>query len=257
MLFSFAGCGPCGAPAPKSASQQNASPSKSSPEAPKAAKAEEPAESPNASAVKTDAAPAWKELFDGKTLTGWKITKFGNEGAVKIEDGAIRMEKGNDMSGVTWAGKPPQEDFELELEGMRVSGTDFFCTTTFAVGEKFCSLVVGGWGGRVVGLSSVDGYDASENPTTKTMTFKEKQWYRVRIRVTEKAIQAWIDDREVVRQTREGHRFSTRYEVNLSKPLGIATWNTVGAVRNIRLRQLSAEEIATVKNEMKDEEENF
>ena len=160
------------------------------------------------------------------------------------------------MTGITWTGEPPRENYELELEGMRVRESDFFCTTTFPVGKAPCSLVVGGWGGTVVGLSSIDGYDASENPTTKTIKFKEKQWYKVRIRVTERAVQAWIDDREIVNQAREGHHFGIRFEVELSKPLGIAAWNTVGAVRNIRLRRLTPEEIAAGKNEMKDDVKN-
>jgi hypothetical protein len=165
------------------------------------------------------------------------------------------MDMGNPMSGITWTGEPPRENYELSLEGMRVRESDFFCTTTFPVGKSPCSLVVGGWGGSVVGLSSVDGYDASENPTTKTIKFEEKKWYRVRIRVTEKAVQAWIDDREVVHQSRPGHRFSIRIEVSRSKPLGIATWNTVGAVRNIRVRDLTPDEIADGKADAKDEED--
>ena len=28
-------------------------------------------------------------------------------------------------------------------------GSDFFCTTTFPVGDAFCSFVVGGWSGTV------------------------------------------------------------------------------------------------------------
>ncbi len=162
------------------------------------------------------------------------------------------------MTGITWTGEPPRENYELALEGMRVRESDFFCTTTFPVGKAPCSLVVGGWGGSVVGLSSIDGYDASENPTTKTMKFEQKKWYRVRIRVTEKAVQAWIDDREVVHQARSGHRFGIRFEVERSKPLGIAAWNTVGAVRNIRLRRLTQDEIAAGKNDAKndDEEDN-
>ena len=51
-------------------------------------------------------------------------------------------------------------DYEVTLEGKRVAGDDFFCTTTFPVGESFCSFVVGGWHGTVVGLSSIDGMDA-------------------------------------------------------------------------------------------------
>jgi hypothetical protein len=195
-----------------------------------------------------------KSLFDGKTLEGWKVTDFSGRGEVTVEDGAIRMDMGNPMSGITWTGEPPRENYELSLEGMRVRESDFFCTTTFPVGKSPCSLVVGGWGGSVVGLSSVDGYDASENPTTKTIKFEEKKWYRVRIRVTEKAVQAWIDDREVVHQSRAGHRFGIRIEVSRSKPLGIATWNTVGAVRNIRLRDLTPDEIAEGKADAKDDD---
>jgi hypothetical protein len=207
-------------------------------------------------AAAAENAQGWKILFDGKTLEGWKVTKFDNEGVVKIEDGAILMEQGDPMTGITWTGELPRENYELELDGMRVRENDFFCTTTFPVGEAPCSLVVGGWGGSVVGLSSVDGYDASENPTTKILNFTEKQWYHMRIRVTEKTVQAWIDDREVVHQGRDGHHFSIRFEVNLSKPLGIAAWNTVGAVRNIRLRQLTPEEIAAGKKEIKDDKDN-
>ena len=126
-------------------------------------------------------ARGWKSLFDGKTLEGWKVTDFSGKGEVTVEDGAIRMDMGNPMSGITWTGEPPQENYELAFEGMRVRESDFFCTTTFPVGKSPCSLVVGGWGGSVVGLSSIDGYDASENPTTKTINFEQNKWYRVRI----------------------------------------------------------------------------
>ena len=124
---------------------------------------------------------------------------------------------------------------------MRLDGNDFFCTTTFPVGDDPCSLVVGGWGGMVVGLSSIDGMDASENATTKTIDFKDKQWYRVRIRVTDAAVEAWIDDQQVVNQPRKDHKFSIRNECDLCRPLGICTWGTTGAVRNIRVRPIKTE----------------
>ena len=182
---------------------------------------------------------AGKPLFDGKTLTGWKATDFGGEeGKVYVHDGAITMDCGHAMTGITWTGKPPRNNYELSLEGMRLEGNDFFCTTTFPVGKQYCSLVVGGWGNTVVGLSNVDYSDASENSTTREGQFKDKTWYRVRIRVTDAKIEAWINDRQVVDQDREEHTFSLRFEVEPSKPLGIATWNTKGAVRNIRLREL-------------------
>src|SRR5947208_110874 len=108
--------------------------------------------------------PAWKPLFEGKSLAGWKATNFGGEGQVSIEKGAVVMEHGNDMTGITYDRKDfPRINYEVALEGKKLKGNDFFCTTTFPVGDKYCSLVVGGWGGTVVGLSSINFRDASEN----------------------------------------------------------------------------------------------
>jgi len=180
----------------------------------------------------------WKSLFDGKALTGWKTLQFGGEGEVQVRDGMIVMEMGSMMTGIAWTGEIPRDNYELALEGMRLDGADFFCTTTFPVGDEPCTLVVGGWGGGVVGLSNVDFQDASNNATMKFLDFKENQWYRVRIRVTDAAIEAWIDDEQVVNQPREGHKFGIRDEVELCRPLGIASYCTKGAVRNIRVRSL-------------------
>lgn len=193
--------------------------------------------------AKPEAASAEKSLFDGKTLTGWKAAAFGGEGKVLVKDGTIVMERGDSMTGIVWTGKPPRTNFEVALEGMRLEGSDFFCTTTFPVGKEYCSLVMGGWGGTVVGLSNVNHYDASDNPTSTFEPFKDNTWYRVRIRVSDAKIEAWIDDKQVVKQVRKGNTFGIRSEVDLCCPLGISTWCTKGAVRNIRLRELKADEI--------------
>jgi len=194
------------------------------------------------------------DLFDGKTLTGWKIANFGGEGEVEVKDGMIVLPMGMSMTGVTYTGEVPRTNYELSLEGMRLDGTDFFCTTTFAVGEKPCTLVVGGWGGTVVGLSNVDFYDASDNSTTTFQEFKDKQWYRIRIRVTDAKVEAWIDDNKVVTQERAGHKFGIRYEVELCQPLGVSTWDTTGAIRNIRLRTLKPEEVEAAQREVAEPE---
>jgi hypothetical protein len=198
-----------------------------------------PKKPPTATATPTEKPQEeWKSLFDGKTLDGWKAPEFGGEGKVYVKDGTIVMETGSMMTGVTWTGKPLRNNYELSLEGMRLEGSDFFCTTTFPVGDDPCSLVVGGWGGMVVGLSSIDGMDASENATNKTIDFKDKQWYRVRIRVTDATVEAWIDDQQVVNQPRKDHKFTIRSECDLCRPLGICTWSTTGAVRKVRVRAL-------------------
>ena len=186
---------------------------------------------------------AWQSLFDGKTLKGWKAPKFGGEGKVEVKDGQIVLNMGDTMTGITYTGKVPRTNYEIELEAMRLDGVDFFATTTFPVGEESCSLVVGGWGGTVVGLSCVDYYDASDNFTTTFHSFEDKKWYKIRIRVTSAKIEAWIDDEQVVNQEREGHKFTIRDEVDLCQPLGVSTWCTAGAIRNIRMRELSPADI--------------
>jgi hypothetical protein len=185
----------------------------------------------------------WKPLFDGKSLANWKATNFGGEGDVAVKDGAVILEQGNDMTGITYSrGDFPKKDYEVTLEGKKLAGSDFFCTTTFPVGDTHCSLVVGGWGGTVVGISSIDFRDAVENETTSFREFKRDQWYRVRIRVTKDQIAAWIDDKQVVDLDTKDKKISIRAECDLCRPFGIATWRTTGAVRDIRVRALAASE---------------
>jgi hypothetical protein len=177
-------------------------------------------------------------LFDGKTLGQWQSTDFGGQGDVTIKDGAIHMAMGSYMTGINWTGPVVRMNYEITLEAMRVEGSDFFCGLTFPVGDKPCSLILGGWGGSVCGLSSLDSFDASENETTRVMTFENGKWYRVRLRVIPDRIQAWLDDEPLVDVDTTGKRIDIRLEVEASQPLGIATWNTAGAVRNIRLKKL-------------------
>jgi hypothetical protein len=200
--------------------------------------------------------PPTKELFDGKTLSGWKTpADMAGQGKVYVKDGTIVMEPGESMTAVVWSGKPPLNNYELTLDGMRLEGSDFFCTTTFPVGQGSCSLVVGGWGGTLVGLSNVDHYDASDNQTSSSQDFQDKKWYPVRIRVSDARIDAWIDGKQVVRQERKDHVFDVRMECDPCRPLGICTWSTKGAVKNIRLRELTAKEAAAAAKEKDQREE--
>lgn len=184
------------------------------------------------------AAADTRPLFSGNSLDGWKIVNFGGEGEVYVEEGAIHLEMGDSLTGITYQGPVPETNYEISLNAKRVAGIDFFCGLTFPVGQSHCSFIVGGWAGTVVGLSSIDGQDASENETRKFMDFPNGRWYRIRVRVTPQSILAWIDDEQVVKQNIVGREISIRGEVELSKPLGIATWETAAALRNIQLRKL-------------------
>lgn len=191
--------------------------------------------------------PKWKSLFDGKTLKGWKITEFGGEGEIIVEENQIKMDFGDTLTGITLDGKFPKLNYEIRLDAMRTDGIDFFCGMTFPVDDSYCSFICGGWAGAVVGLSSIDGRDASENSTTRYMNFETGQWYKIRLRVTADKIQAWLDEKLVIDQEIRDHKISTRGEVDLSKPLGIAAWQTASALRNIEYRELSKNEIAAGK----------
>lgn len=187
--------------------------------------------------------PDWKSLFDGKSLDGWKKSYERGSGKVEVKDGAIILGTGEKLTGVTYARDDfPKTDYEVVLEGKRVEGRDFFATTTFPVGDSHCSLVVGGWGGQVTGISSINGADASENETTGSTEFETGKWYKLRIRVTKDKIQAWIGDENVVDVELKGRKVSTRIECEECQPFGVCTWDTTGAVRNIKVRKLTAEE---------------
>ena len=179
----------------------------------------------------------WELLFDGESLDGWKVTEFGGQGKVEVKDGAIVLHLGvGDLSGITWTDFVERMDYEIEVVAMRVAGHDFFCGLTFPVKKSCCSLIVGGWGGSLVGISSFDDLDASENETTTTMNFENGRWYTIRLRVTENRIQAWIDGKRLVDARPGKRKISVRGEVDLSQPLGIAAWRTQAALRSIRIR---------------------
>lgn len=178
-------------------------------------------------------------LFNGRDLAGWRVLDeafYADRGRVHVADGALRLEAGDPMTGAAWTGDFPRSGYEVELEAMRTGGGDFFAAVTFPVGEGRCSWVVGGWGGTVVGLSSVDGYDASENATTRVMTFESGRWYRLRVRVTGERVECFIDGERVIDQLREGVRFSVRFEMEPIEGFGLSTWRTGAAYRNLRLR---------------------
>ena len=184
----------------------------------------------------------WASLFDGQTLNGWRVTPFISHGPVEIKGGQILLHAGSDLTGVSWTNTLPRTNYEISLEAMKVEGNDFFCGLTFPVGDASCTFIVGGWGGGIVGLSSIDGMDASENETSQSLSFETNRWYPIRVRVSPGRIQTWIDDKAMVDLPTAGRKISLRWgEIDLSQPLGVASWRTTAALRNVRLRPLGSE----------------
>ena len=178
-------------------------------------------------------------LFNGISLDGWKIIDFMSHENVFISDSSIIVRMSPGVTGIRWIKDFPMIKYEVSLEAKRIEGDDFFCGLTFPVKESFCTLVVGGWGGSLVGLSCVDGEDAANNNTSDYKNFVSGRWYIVRLKVTDEKIEAWIDGEKIVDFTIGDHTLFLRSEVESCKPFGIATWQTTAALRNIKLNRIS------------------
>jgi len=186
-------------------------------------------------------AEPWKSLFDGKKLGRWEVaTRFDfiNHGEVTVKDGNLVLGKGRPGTAIRWTGDFPTMDYEISLEATRVDGDDFFCGMTFPVNDAALSLILGGWGGSVIGLSCIDGEPAVEHETCDYREFTQKQWYRIRLRVTQAKVEAWIDKEKIIEVPTKDRKFTIWFEPETALPLGFATWETTCALRNISVRRL-------------------
>ena len=185
-------------------------------------------------------------LFDGSGMEGWEKTDFAGKGEIRIdENGSLVLEMGAELSGVRWKGKTelPKIDYEVTLQAKRTMGSDFFCGLTFPFKDSHATLILGGWGGSLIGISSLDDFDASENDTGDAYVFEDNKWYDVRLRVTEAKLQVWLDDKMVIDCDLEGRKVSMRFgEIEMSVPFGICTYATTGVIRDVRIKPLSGSE---------------
>ena len=183
--------------------------------------------------VVQDAEIAWSPLL-GK----WAAVSDAN---IVEDDGVLRIGWAETLAAARWEGDVPSVPFELEMQARRVDGTDFFCAITFpARGADQCvTMVAGGWGGALVGISSIDEKDASDNETTMHHRFENGRWYQFRILCDGKRISTWIDGKQVINGSIEGKRLSLRPgPISVCAPFGLATWQTTGEIRGMRWRRM-------------------
>lgn len=185
-------------------------------------------------------APKAITLFDGKSLDDWQPVDIGGSGEVELENGALVIKQGDSVSGAIYkkADKLPVTNYEITLEARRTQGVDFFCGLTFPVGSvKTCAtLVIGGWGGSVTGISSIDGLDAAENSTGTYQRYKDNEWYKIKLRVTPKNLSAWVNDKQVIDADIEGKKISVRPgPIESYLPLSLTTFATTAEVKNVVL----------------------
>ena len=242
-----------------------------------------------------------QRIFNGKDLSGWEETDYAGRGNVKVQNGELHIENGLVITGVTYTNKTvlPKTNYEIEYEAKKLNGTDFFGLLTFPVGDAHASLVTGGWGGAVTGISSINSMDASENNTTVYLKFNKDHWYKFRLSVTPDNLSVWMTPKEhliplnatvasvvkayqedaaktgqtltaeqaesalrainpkldenipardtiyfpgeaqIINETIKDKVVNMRVgEIELSAPLGFATFQTYGVLRNIRIRRI-------------------
>jgi hypothetical protein len=137
----------------------------------------------------------------------------------------------------------PVADYAIEYEAMREDGQDFFGTVTFPARslDTCASLVIGGWGGALTGISCIDGFDASENSTRSEQKIENGQWHRFRVEVRSDEIRAWMDRRLIVAASISGRRPGLRTgDIEMCAPFGFATYATTGRVRGLVVERLKA-----------------
>lgn len=190
------------------------------------------------------ASPDAITLFDGQSLDNWRVIDqwdFKDHGAIEVKDQTIFLNKGNPATGISWKGDLPRSNYEFTWQAQRIEGSDFFCGLTFPVQDSHCTLILGGWGGQIVGLSNIDGFSAIENATTQVIEFEKNRWYRLKLRVTDEQIQIWMDDKSIIDVQTKGRKFTIWWEQEPVTPLGIVTWNTTGAIKDLHWTSVPSE----------------
>ena len=179
-------------------------------------------------------------LFNGKSLDDWESVDVGGSGVVELEGGLMIINQGENVSGAIYkkAATLPTTNYEITLEAKRMQGVDFFVGLTFPVGDvKHCAtLICGGWGGSVTGISCIDSMDASDNNTSSYQRYKDDEWYAIKLRVTPKNLSVWLGDKQIIDEDIEGKKISVRPgPIESYLPLSLTTFNTMAAIRNIKL----------------------
>jgi len=181
---------------------------------------------------------SWRPLFDGSSMLGLYVTSFGGEGSVAVVDGQLVLEPGSPLTGVHLDQPLPASGYELEVTAARLDGHDFFCGLTFPVGREHLTLVLGGWGGTVCGISSLDGEDAAHNETRRLRHFETGRFYRVSLQVRPRTVQVAIDGEPFLAVALAARALSLRAEMEPCRPLGLACFQSRAAVRSLRWRPL-------------------
>lgn len=189
------------------------------------------------------ATPATGMLFTGRALQGWHPIEFYTPSTITVlESNGVVCARGKPLAGMVYTNAVPTMNYEVSLEAMRVEGSDFFIGLTLPIEKSFFTVIIGGWGGNLCGISSFDYDDASQNPWSESVTFENNRWYTLRVRITPGVLQIFLNDTLYHARIEfdDATRFSLRPgEIEKSKPFGLTTYETKARWRNLRIEPIT------------------
>ncbi|NQT85439.1 DUF1080 domain-containing protein, partial [bacterium] len=192
-------------------------------------------------AAKPVKAGAWQSLFDGKSLTGWRVASGGSfkkAGLATVADGCLVLSGDGSAAGVARTDLLARVDYEVTFEAMRAKGRWKAGALVFPVGNSSCLWNIGNYG-KSCGFDQVNGKDDNDkgNPTFGTFDLTNGQWYRFHLRVAGGRVQGSIDGKTVIDLPTPAHRFTLWHGFTPVAPLGFVTdADTIAKVRKVMFR---------------------
>ena len=205
-------------------------------------KADSPSAKPADQAAKPAQPPppirtSGKTSSTARRSTGWKAPQFGGEGKVYVKDGTIVMETGSMMTGITWTGEAIRNNYELDA-GRHAAGRHRLLLHHHLSRRRRSLLAgrrrLGRHGRRAVerrrlrrlGKRHHQDHDLQGQPVVSRADPRDRRGDR------------GLDRRPTGGRTSRGRTTSSTSASSAisCRPLGICTWDTTGAVRNIRVR---------------------
>ena len=184
-----------------------------------------------------------RALFNGKDLSGWKLADIWGNGKVEaLSNGVVSCGIGKPLTGIAYTNSFPTMSYEVKMEALRKEGGDFFVAMTLPIETNACTVVIGGWGGGLCGISSIDYMDAAENPYSSGVALTNNVWYTLRVRVTPGLLEVFLNDTLYTAKVtfESSSTFSLRAGSDIDKtlPFGLATYATCGLWRNLTVTKL-------------------
>ena len=183
----------------------------------------------------------WEAMMNPNDLSGWEPVRYAGEAQPIIKNGVLTLPTSiySSMTGINIVNEHlfPVVDYAIYYEARRIEGEDIFGGLSFPYKNSYATLVIGGWGGRICGLSCIDGKCALDNETTKFIDFENDVWYSVCLRVTKDSIHAVLDDITIVQLATAGRNIHLRGGT-LAPSLTFFTFMSSGQFRNMRMKRL-------------------